>query len=114
MTEQEYIASLRENFCDGNEPTAEVVTMVNQAVGAFPGCAELWLLHAQVSLCATDDDGPHPEVVRSFERALSCDENFLPALDALAVYWDSVRDDPTRAEVYFDRATAVRERSRVQ
>jgi len=68
----------------------------------------MWLLHAQSHLCATDDDGPHPEIVRSFERALKCDPNFLPALDAIALYWDGVRDDPERAEVFFDRATAVR------
>jgi Tfp pilus assembly protein PilF len=107
MTEAEFIARLTPHLPKGCSASDEALTLVTEAVRAFPESAALWLLHGQVTFCALDND-VSDTAVRSFEMAIALDPRLADAHEALGHYYDGMKDKPEKAMAYHAKATEIR------
>lgn len=110
MTELNYIAGLESRWPEGETPTsAETISAASMAVRDFPNSAKLWYLRGQLIWRAEEDYSSFDrDFVKSNEKAIELDPSMSEAYDALAGYYDGIKDDPERAMEYYRKAAALR------
>jgi hypothetical protein len=85
VTQTEFIAKIKRHLPDGHCATPEALSLVTEAISAFPNCAELWLLHGWVTMAAAECD-VSDSAGRSFEMALQINPAGSEAREALDTY----------------------------
>lgn len=68
----------------------EALSLVTEAISAFPDCAELWLLHGWVTMAAAEWD-VSDAAGRSFEMAIKINPALSEAQAALDCYRDAAQ-----------------------
>lgn len=85
MTEAEFIAKIKLHLPHGHRASGEALSLVTEAIRAFPDCAELWLLHGWVTMAAAEWDVADG-ASRSFEMAIKINPSMTEARAALDLY----------------------------
>ena len=88
--------------------TTEALDAVTQALRDFPDSPALWCLRGD-TIQLLDTPGNDPSIAdaeQSYLKAISLDPAHAEAHESLGHFYDSVLDDPARAEPFFRRAIA--------
>ena len=109
MTEDDCISELRASWPREGDASVAVVTLVDEAVRAFPHSARLWVMRGDLIQLGSESC-PHPleEALRSFQRAVEIDPQFAEAWDELGHYYDAMLGDEKTAAVHFEKAKRLR------
>jgi tetratricopeptide (TPR) repeat protein len=109
LTEQHYVDALRARWPHDEETSIELLAMTDEAVAAWPLSAQLWCWRAAlIQLGSGDSPYTLDEALRCYEQALVVDPSSLEATEDIAHFYDAVLGDEPRADVYFERARALR------
>ena len=109
MTEQEYIDAIECYVREWTNLPDEARWLVDRSVVAFPASAMIWLLHGKVYSRSQDfDDFPETVSLKSFQRSIELNPNLAEAHHEIACYYDGVKDDPEKGELFFRRAAELR------
>jgi tetratricopeptide (TPR) repeat protein len=109
MTEDDYISQLRAGWPKDSDTSLAVIALADEAVRAFPQSARLWLMRGDL-IQIGPKSCPHPleEALRSYQRAIEIDPQFVDAWDEIGHYHDAVLADETGAQKYFREAQRLR------
>jgi Tfp pilus assembly protein PilF len=109
LTEQQYVDALRARWPHEEEASIELLAVSDEAVAAWPRSAELWCLRAGlIQLGSGDSPYTLDEALRCYEQALVVDPSSLEATEDIAHFYDAIFGDGPKADVYFERARALR------
>ena len=82
----------------------QAVALVTRILASHPDCPYLLVLRALTIQMQQSTDGPTlADAEDSLLRALDVDKTYLPALEELAHFYDSVTSDRIRARVFATR-----------
>jgi tetratricopeptide (TPR) repeat protein len=107
MTEEDYIAELRERSPRNAKMTAtpETIALADEATRAFPRSPRLWCMRGNlIRLCP--ENCPHSlnEALASYKRAIEIDPSFAQAWEEAGYFYQDILHDEPAAQPYFREA----------
>jgi tetratricopeptide (TPR) repeat protein len=109
MTEEEYMAELREKTTANDGASLEVIALADRAVEAFPRSSRLWCLRGDfIQLGPENCPQSLDDALNSFRRAIEIDPGFAEAWEEIGHFCYAVLDDEAGAEPCFREAARLR------
>jgi tetratricopeptide (TPR) repeat protein len=107
MNEEEYIASIRNDFAKDEKTAGKLLDRVEQGLKLFPASAELWCLRGHLIQLSDGEEYSLREAIESYQKAIAIDEGCLDAYEEIGYFYDAIEGDPKRAEPYIRKAVAL-------
>jgi tetratricopeptide (TPR) repeat protein len=111
MTEEDYIAELRERSPRNAKmkATLETIALADEATHAFPRSPKLWCMRGNV-IRVGPENCPHSlnEALASYKRAIEVDPSFTQAWEDAGCFYQDVLNDEPAAQPYFREAEKLK------
>ena len=111
MTEEDYIAELRERSPRNAKmkATPETIALADEATRAFPRSPKLWCMRGNL-IQLGPENCPHSlnEALASYKRAIEIDPSFAQAWEEAGDFYQDVRNDEPAAQPYFREAEKLK------
>jgi len=111
MTEEDYIAALRERSPRDAKmkATLETVALADEATRAFPRSPKLWCMRGNL-IELGPENCPYSlnEALASYKRAIEIDPSFVQAWEDAGYFYQDVLNDKPAAQPYFREAEKLK------
>ncbi|MFO1512337.1 MAG: hypothetical protein U1F83_05385 [Verrucomicrobiota bacterium] len=109
MTENDYIAELKNRWPRKGEATMETITLADEATRVCPRSPTLWCMRGNLielgpenCPCSLDD------ALASYKRAIEIDPHFIQAWEDVGYFYRNVLDEEDEAKPYFHEAERLK------
>jgi tetratricopeptide (TPR) repeat protein len=114
VSEEEYIDAILTEwpYRHGHNPTGEalleLLDLAEEAVAAYPLCAQLWDMRGDLILLGTEEAKYElDDALRSYQRAVEVDPSFAQAYESIGYYHDVHTEDFPGSELAFRKAVEL-------
>jgi tetratricopeptide (TPR) repeat protein len=105
LSESEYIQKIKSILPEDGEVAAEVLELMEKAVGDYPSNVKFWCWRGDlIQMASLDANYELEDALKSYERALEIDPLNAEAYESIGYYEDAIMDNPTSAENSFRKA----------
>lgn len=108
MNDSDYINQVQALWPSQTKPTAEVYSLVEEALISCPRSAKLWCIRGDLIQLSEPDSGyTLNDALKSYEQAIASDPDCAEAYESIGYYYDAVMDDPQMALPPFRKAFSL-------